>query len=65
MTNALIHLNDEAGVDYFSVEMENDVGNWLDSFMTLEEALEYIISHGLIYDQATGFRDSRYKSHHF
>lgn len=60
MPNALINLNDEAGIDYFSVEMENDIGNWLDSFLTLEEALEYIISNGLKYDQATGFRDSRY-----
>ena len=55
----LINLNDEAGRVWYSVEYDNDVGNWIDSFDTLEQALEFISDHCLLYDSETGFRDTR------
>ena len=57
---ALIHFNDEAGPEWYSVELESDVGNWLDSFLTMEKALEYIKKENLDYDPETGFRSSIY-----
>lgn len=55
---ALIHFNDEAGPEWYSVELESDIGNWLDSFVTMEEALDYIKLKGLDYDPETGFYSS-------
>lgn len=54
----LVHHNDEAEVRQFSVERANDVGNWIDSFPTMSEALAFIDKSGLQYDAQTGFRDS-------
>jgi hypothetical protein len=59
-TRVLINLNDEAGCDWYSVEAEDDVGNWLDSFETFEEALNFIVEREYVYDHVTGFRDTRY-----
>jgi hypothetical protein len=56
---ALIHLNDEAGVDQFSVELESAIGNWLDSFPTREAAERYIRKCRLAHSPATDFRDTR------
>lgn len=56
---ALINLNDEAGCDQFSVELSDNVGDWLDSFPTLPEALAFIATEGLRFDYTTGLRDTR------
>lgn len=56
---ALIHLNDEAGVDQFSVELESAIGDWLDSFPTREAAEQYIRERRLSHVPATDFRDTR------
>ena len=61
MRRALIHLNDESGMDQYSVEYADDVGNWLDSFKTRNEAEEYIISIGALHNPDFDFRDTRYK----
>jgi hypothetical protein len=58
---ALINYNDESGPDLYSVELETDVGNWLDSFMTEAEAVKYINNEGMTYNHLTDFRDTRYK----
>lgn len=55
----LINLNDEAGVEFYSVEPAHDVGNWLNSFPSMVEALQYIRANGFEYDNANGFRDTR------
>lgn len=57
---ALINLNDETGGDLYSVECEDDVGNWIDSFLTLEAAVDFIICIPMEYTKAN-FRDTRYK----
>ena len=57
---ALINFNDETGKDIYSVELEEDVGNWLDSFEFLWQAIHYIAHNGLQYD-FNGFRDTRSK----
>jgi hypothetical protein len=59
--SALIHFNDEAGPDQYSVEMADDVGNWIDSFPSMMEAILFIRSSGFSYDPVSGFRDTRYK----
>lgn len=43
MRNVNIHLNDELGWEdsFFSIEPSDDVGNWIDSFYTPEEAKRY------------------------
>lgn len=56
---ALINLNDETGKDLFSVECEGDIGNWLDSFETLEEAEYFINARLMLHIHATDFRDTR------
>jgi len=58
-TIVLINFNDEAGCDWYSVEAEDDVGNWLDSFETMMEALNFIGENRYVYDHVTGFRDTR------
>jgi len=64
-TKVLINLNDEAGCDWYSVEAEDDVGNWLDSFDTLMDAFNFICDNKLVYDHPTGFRDTRtYRLHY-
>ena len=55
----LIHLNDETGKDMFSVECDDDVGNWLDSFETLDEAEHFINARLMLHTHATDFRDTR------
>jgi hypothetical protein len=62
-SRVLIHHNDEAGVDWFSVEPENDVGNWINSFEYMADALAFIKENGYQYDPKTGFRDTRYKEY--
>lgn len=64
MAAALIHRNDEAGVDQFSVERASDIGNWLNSLPRLEEAIGFIEKNGYTYDANTGFRDTRTVSQH-
>ena len=56
---ALINLNDETGKDLFSVECEDDIGNWLDSFETLEEAEHFINARLMLHTHSTDFRDTR------
>lgn len=56
----LIRLNDEAGCDQYSVEYDDDPGNWIDSFDTLEQAVQFISEHHFQYDAETGSRDTRY-----
>jgi hypothetical protein len=62
MANALIHLNDETGEDLYALEMEDDIGNWLGSFKTREEAEEDVRIRQLPYDPETGFRDTRHRA---
>ena len=60
MRRALIHLNDEAGIDQFSVEYDDDIGNWLDSFDTREKAEQFIHSRmATMHDPDSDFRDTR------
>jgi hypothetical protein len=54
--DVLINLNDEAGRDWYSVEYADDIGNWLDSFDTLDEAHVFVSANKLGY---VGFRDTR------
>lgn len=51
-TQVFIRHNDDAGVWYYSVEVVNSGGFWLDSFESEEEAQEYITKHHLqVYHQ--------------
>jgi len=59
MPRALIHLNDETGDDLYSVEMDDAIGNWLDSFDTKEEAENFIKSRQMSHDPIRDFRDTR------
>lgn len=61
MPRALIHLNDEAGLDQFSVEIAGDIGNWLDSFPTREQAEHFINARLMMHDPKADFRDTRCK----
>ena len=56
---ALINLNDETGKDLFSVECEDDIGNWLESFESLEEAEYFINARLMLHVHDTDFRDTR------
>ena len=56
---ALINLNDETGKDLYSVECDDDIGNWLESFDTLEEAEYFINARLMLHTHATDFRDTR------
>ena len=49
-TQVLIHLNNEAGVEWFSVEPKNDTGNWINSFEFKSDALAFIEKYGYKYD---------------
>lgn len=52
----LVNLNNETGTDLYSVEPKDDIGNWLWSFVTYDEAMDYIrqkkhtISEGFLRD---------------
>ena len=53
-----INLNDEVGVDLYSVEADGDGDNWLDSFSTFDEAMDFINGLG---GEMVGYRDTRWK----
>jgi len=61
--HVLINLNDEVdlGNDMYSVEPAHDIGNWIESFETEAEALDFISINGGIYDPKHDFRDTRDK----
>ena len=59
MVDVLINLNDETGQDFYSVEPENDVGNWLDSFFDLTEALHFVSTDPELQLADDYFRDTR------
>jgi hypothetical protein len=46
-----IHLNDETGEILFSVELHSAPGNWIDSFLTLGDALAFISDNRCIYNE--------------
>ena len=56
-----INFNNETGKDIYSVEYVDDIGNWIDSFLTQDEAEVFIKSNNLGYDSYSGFRDTRAK----
>lgn len=51
----MLHLNDEAGQFYWSVESKNEPGFWLDSFDTIEEAHQYITDNKCLYNPEKDF----------
>jgi hypothetical protein len=55
----LINLNNETGQDFYSVEPKDDVGNWIDSFFDLTEALHFISTNPDIVLADDYFRDTR------
>lgn len=57
----LMHLNDDTGERLYSIEMAEEIGNWLDSFETRYQALCFIAENGYEYDQVTGYRDTTSK----
>jgi len=63
MPRALIHLNDDTGDDLYSVETDDDIGNWMDSFQTRAEAEHFINARLMIHDPKTDFRDTRNKAY--
>lgn len=58
MANALIHRNDESGDIQFSVALDDDPENWLDSFYTRAQAERFIKKNNLNYDPETGYRNT-------
>ena len=52
--------SDSNGDDLYSVETDDDIGNWMDSFRTRAEAEHFINARLMNHDPATDFRDTRY-----
>lgn len=61
MKDVLINLNDETGKNQYSVEFANNIRDWLDSFNTLEEAIQFIKENNYSFDYELDFRDTRRK----
>lgn len=59
-TPVLVNYNDETGEPLYSVEAADDVGNWLESFDSFDDAFEYIQEHEYEYNHVTDFRDTRH-----